>query len=694
MLTEQLRETIQSAYTGLLASRELRPRYGQRLMIAEVARTLTKSTGDRVAVIEAGTGTGKTIAYTLAAVPVAQALEKTLVISTATIALQEQIIYKDLPDIQQHSGLSFSYALAKGRGRYLCLSKLDQLLTDQEASEQALALYPDEQAARLDSGSLGTYQAMLAALGEGSWDGDRDSWAAELEPAVWGRVTTDHAQCSGRRCSHVSQCSFFRAREQLTKVDVIVTNHDLVMADLALGGGAILPEPEDCIYIFDEGHHLPDKAIDHFACFCRLNSTRRWLDQVLKAVGRAGQELGNGGGIGQHLQLLPDQLQAVQQGLQQLAAYLPEQLELNGEYYRFSNGLVPAGIREYAGQLAPQLATIQDQLTAALAILEEALEGGHAINRSLAELWYPALASVLARCQSSWQLFADYAAAEREEQPPRGRWLAMREDAGGGEIELASSPILAANTLQRYLWQRCYAAIVTSATLTALGRFDRFRMRAGTPEEASYLTVPSPFNYAEAGELVVPSMDADPSDPPAHTDALIRMLPELLDPAHGSLVLFASKSQMEQVYDGLPADWQQRILVQGNVSKQVLVTRHKAAIDAGQGSVIFGLASFAEGIDLPGDYCRHVVIAKIPFAVPDQPIEAALAEWVQQRGGNPFMDITVPDAAIRLVQASGRLLRTESDQGRITLLDRRIVSRRYGQAMLASLPPFRQTLSR
>jgi ATP-dependent DNA helicase DinG len=151
---------------------------------------------------------------------------------------------------------------------------------------------------------------------------------------------------------------------------------------------------------------------------------------------------------------------------------------------------------------------------------------------------------------------------------------------------------------------------------------------------------------------------------------------------------------MEQVFAALPLEWQQRILMQDTLSKQEILNRHRECIDAGKGSVIFGLASFSEGVDLPGDYCRHVVIAKIPFAVPDEPVEAALAEWIEARGGNPFMEISVPDAALKLVQASGRLLRTESDRGRITLLDRRIVSKQYGRAILDSLPPFRRDINR
>ena len=233
--------------------------------------------------------------------------------------------------------------------------------------------------------------------------------------------------------------------------------------------------------------------------------------------------------------------------------------------------------------------------------------------------------------------------------------------------------------------------IVTSATITALNSFDRFKLHSGAPSDANYKAVASPFNYANA-TFIVPAMDCDPGDAQAHTEALIERFPHILDQNEGSLVLFSSRRQMQDVYQGLSGEFRGRILMQGDYSKQEILRRHKEAVDGGRGSVIFGLASFAEGVDLPGDYCRHVVIAKIPFAVPDSPLEAALAEWVEAQGRNAFMEISVPDAALRLVQASGRLLRTEQDSGRVTLMDRRILTRRYGRDILDSLPPFTREL--
>ncbi len=320
-------------------------------------------------------------------------------------------------------------------------------------------------------------------------------------------------------------------------------------------------------------------------------------------------------------------------------------------------------------------------------------EGAGGIASHQAEEWYPLFGSLLARAQGNWELWTAFTCEDPQDSPPMARWLTLAESGSFYDIEANASPILAAETLRRNLWNVAYGVLVTSATLTALGTFDRYRMRAGLPRNAVTAVVPSPFHHAEAGVLRVPDLKADPRNAAEHTAAIIRELPELVKGARGSLVLFSSRKQMQEVFDGLDRDWRKRVFIQGNLSKQETLNKHKSRVDDGEDSVLFGLASFAEGVDLPGAYCEHVVIAKIPFAVPDDPVEAALAEWIEARGGNPFMEIAVPDASLRLVQACGRLLRTEQDRGTITLLDRRVVTQRYGKAILNALPPFRREIA-
>jgi ATP-dependent DNA helicase DinG len=704
-VSDSSKTAIREAYNALMAARQLAPRWGQRQMIAEVANTLARvdenggaADPPAIAAIEAGTGTGKTIAYSLPGVVMAQALGKRLVIATATVALQEQLAGRDLPDLQAGSGLDFDFAVAKGRRRYLCLSQLDRLLAGAPGNPESAGgnpgLYPDEAFLAPDSQAATLYQSMLDAMGRGDWDGDRDSWAGNVDDAVWFPATADQGQCTGRRCPNIGQCSFFRARERLQNADVVVTNHDLVLSDLGLGGGVILPAPEDSIYVFDEAHHLPDKALAHFAAFCRVQPTLQWLGETRRALSRGAPLLATLPGCESGLETL-DRLAAESAEALEVAgdtaAVLLEQGE-RGDRLRFEHGAVPEILRP----LAETLASLSARLSARLNTLERAVEDAlqdqaYAPQRDELEAWQMGLGGMVVRADNVLALWRSYVTDSEDENPPRARWLSRRDPEQPQALEFHCSHILAGELLAEVLWSRAAGAILTSATLTALGSFDRLRLRAGLPDTARCKVVASPFDYSRA-TLQVPAMTSEGGAPTAHTEELISLLPTLLDEGEGSLVLFSSRRQMLDVRDGLSRPWRERLLTQDDYGKQEVLRRHREAIDAGQGSVIFGLASFAEGVDLPGDYCRHVVIAKLPFAVPDDPVDAALAEWLESQGRNPFMEISVPDAALRLVQASGRLLRSESDEGRVTILDRRLLTRRYGRAILDSMPPFTRDL--
>ena len=713
MLSNELKTSIQGAYSRFLEAKALKPRYGQRLMIAEVAKVLGgidrdeeghRSGEPAVVAVEAGTGTGKTVAYSLAAIPAAKAAGKRLVIATATVALQEQIVHKDLPDILRNSGLNFSFTLAKGRGRYLCLSKLDLLLQEGKAQSGTAQMFAEEGfRIDVDEEGLKLLTRMMEQLAANRWDGDRDAWGEAIEDADWSRVTTDHSQCTNRHCPNFQQCAFYKAREGMTRVDVIVTNHDMVLADLALGGGAILPDPRDTLYVFDEGHHLPDKAIGHFAHFTRLRATADWLGQVEKNLARLLAQHPLPGDLGRLIGAVPELARELRTRQQFMYSACEELADFrNGEdvegrerpRHRFVGGVVPEHLIALAVELKKGFAQLNDLFTRLTELLKQAMDGEPAVGVSApqAEEWYPLFGSLLSRAQGNWELWCAFTADDPEDRPPMARWLSLAESGTLLDIEVNASPILAADTLRRNLWNVAYGALLTSATLTALGRFDRLRLRAGLPANTATAVVPSPFMHADAGLLRVPDLQADPRDAPAHTAAIVRRLPEIIGTARGALVLFASRKQMQGVFDGVDREWRRRVLIQGNLSKQETLNRHRARVDAGEPSVLFGLASFAEGVDLPGAYCEHVVIAKIPFAVPDDPVEAALSEWIEARGGNPFMEIAVPDASLRLIQACGRLLRTEEDRGIITVLDRRLVTQRYGKAILDALPPFRREI--
>ncbi len=703
MLDQEIKTHIQQAYSNFLKARDLKPRYGQKLMIAAIAKTLGNiefdaegfRTGEgHVCVVEAGTGTGKTVAYLLACLPVAAALNKKVVLSSATIALQEQVVNKDLPDVLRHSGLNFSFALAKGRGRYVCLSKLDRLVSSDDDS-QLIPVY-EEEYVEFSAEDKKLYDSLVTALAEGEWDGDRDNWPLEIEQQAWQRVTTDHRQCTGRKCSNVRACSFFKAREALEEVDCIVANHDLVLADLALGGGAILPAPEDTIYIFDEGHHLPEKALNHFSLHTRYRSSIRWLGQsegqwpgLIEAFDNA-----------EHFLNLARPLEGTLKAVRTiLETHLPFMQVLVEDVdrsertprLRFEHGQVPEQLEKLALELTQGFSQLGNVLQKLHREVEELInEQSASVPLVDLEMLYAVLANWLARTEGNQALWQSFATTTPDENWPIARWITLLDFNDQQDFEIVSSPILASRALEEDLWSRCFGAIVTSATLTALNSFNRFQYRAGTSEHDTYEVVPSPFHFSENAELHIPDFAIEANNAQAHTDNLIEYLPDIIDLDQGTLVLFSSRRQMQDVYQDLPHELRNNILIQGSESKQQLIAKHKSRIDNGIGSILFGLASFAEGVDLPGLYCEHVIIAKIPFAVPDDPLESAMGEWIEKRGGNAFMEIAVPDAAMRLVQACGRLLRTESDVGKISILDKRLLTKRYGRVILDSLPPYKK----
>ena len=364
-LDDSLKETIQQGYRAFLKARDLKPRLGQKQMIAAIANTLadiqldndgqrvpdSNRQGNGLCVVEAGTGTGKTLAYLLATLPIARALDKKVVVATATISLQEQLVLRDIPDLLQRTGWDYRFALAKGRGRYLCPLKLEQCLDQAADSRAGQGLFPDEMLFNPSGDSIKLYQSMAEALAASEWQGDRDSWPDGIDQQQWQPLTVDRRQCAGRNCRHIKNCCFFRARDNLGDADCIVANHDLVMSDLALGGGAILPAPEDAIYIFDEGHRLPDTALRHFAAQCQLDSTGKWLQQIDK-------QLKASGGNFLPLEELHDRCVEVQQqaagSAMRMALVTPlfreivDRMEYSGEggQYRFASGDIGPGLRD------------------------------------------------------------------------------------------------------------------------------------------------------------------------------------------------------------------------------------------------------------------------------------------------------------------------------------------------------------
>ncbi|MBT7437010.1 MAG: ATP-dependent DNA helicase DinG, partial [Cellvibrionales bacterium] len=380
-----------------------------------------------------------------------------------------------------------------------------------------------------------------------------------------------------------------------------------------------------------------------------------------------------------------------------------EKNDVGKSLFNFSRGDPGDEIREISENISKELNTFSNLTKTLSEKLTDIMDDLHfPIPRLDLEQLFQQIGSWQGRAESIKQLWQSYSQSShhdletedndmaiQHERSPSARWLSIEEsNLGNIDICLSSSPTDAGGILQMNLWKHCYSAILTSATIRTLGSFNNFKKNVGLPGNSECKAVEGAFNFFNAGSLLIPDIGVDAGDSTAHTVALIKKLPQLIDSNEGTLVLFSSRRQMDQVFDGLSGDFKKKILTQGLFTHHEIVCRHKQAIDENNGSIIFGLASFAEGMDFPGDYCRHVIIAKIPFSVPDDPIYRTLSEWIEEQGGNPFMELMLPEASIRLHQACGRLIRSEADTGRVTILDRRILTKRYGEKLLADLPPF------
>ncbi|EGY52809.1 ATP-dependent DNA helicase DinG [Neisseria shayeganii 871] len=707
MLTETEKDAIRRHYQAIAENLpHFRPRQAQREMLAAVANAFSRSQnrqegedaprreGESIAVIEGPTGVGKSLAYLLAGGIMAQTRGKKLVVSSATVALQEQLVGRDLPFVVEKSGLALTFALAKGRGRYLCPYKLYQL-TQNHAQQNLLGF--EAPAVLWDSKPKPEELQLLHRLADDfaarRFDGDRDTWPAKIDDALWAKVNNDNYGCLKAACPNRPECPFYLARDLLENVDVIVANHDLLMVDIGMGGGVILPAPEHSFYCIDEAHHLPKKALNQFAAEHSWNQAVWALeklpavtDKIAAVTDKA--ELAN---------LADEAAAALLESLHEWQFHLSGEPELrpsenNESVWLWQDGRIPeslallvANTATAARSLYKHANGLNDALAAAR---RDKDQDGVQIDRLSSE--FGIFRARIEQISATWDLLATVPA---EGEEPLAKWITRRLD-DKNDYFFHASPISSASYLANHLWRRAAGALLTSATLQSLGNFDHLLRQTGLVwlPETTTLALNSPFNFPSQGELYIPAVAASPKDAAAHTQAVAEWLPKLINPeeAIGTLVLFSSRKQMQDVAHRLPESLLPLLLVQGDLPKAVLLEQHRRAVAEGRANIIFGLDSFAEGLDLPGDACVQVIIAKLPFSMPDHPIEKTRSRWIEQRGGNPFMEVTVPEASIKLIQAVGRLIRTESDYGRVTILDNRVLYARYGKQLLACLPPFKR----
>lgn len=697
-ISDELQDAIRTQYRKLRDSfPDFVARYSQRQMIAAVARALAQDKG--VLAVEAPTGTGKSVAYLLAALPIALAQNKKLVVATATVALQEQLVERDIPSFLKAIGADAIVVLAKGRQRYACTRNLHELTRDDAELPQGGFDFGIPQGTGSwprppRRGEVENLRSLLDALRSNTWDGDLDRVPTTLDDDTRRLVTTSAGGCSNRRCPFITACPFVLARNRLNGAQVIVANHDLVLADLELGrdedgsGGVLLPAPSETLYVFDEAHQLPDKAIDRGGAEVNLADAARRLQRVaapLRAVYLATQKEKIGRKDAGEIDGLLEELIA---GVERLEAALdaawPSTPAPTEPVWRASLGQLPEAWRQLAQALSQRSSELVRWLPLAIKAL---LDSDVPPDRREATARELGLARERLEAQAAlWWLWSQ---DEATDQLPRARWLSREAD---GSITCHGSEVSAAPTLRRVLWPQAAGVVLTSATLSIGGEFKSFAAQVGLPTHAETLALPSPFALRKQARLQVPALSASPDERDAHVRNVVQWLESELDWAAGNLVLFTSRAKLEQTLDQLTPTCRARVLAQGSRSKAALLAAHSAAITSGLGSTLFGLASFGEGLDLPGRLCETVVVTQLPFAVPTDPVGATYAEWLEARGRNAFVEVSVPQATRTLIQYCGRLIRSERDHGRIVILDSRLLTRRYGPRMLAALPDFQREL--
>jgi ATP-dependent DNA helicase DinG len=686
----------------------LRSRPGQRQMAEQVAQTFANGTLGQVeegeeperaiAVIEAGTGVGKSLAYAAPAIALALERKTRVMISTATVALQEQLVNKDLPALAATMDMPFRFALAKGRGRYVCKLKLarqagdegggeDDLFADEPASDDGSGLPPGSEAER--QARLQYYGALAKSLGR-DWDGDRDNLPQAPAPEAWWPIAAEASSCTGKHCPVFSGCTYFEKRRELVGAQVIVVNHDLLLASL---GGRNLPSLDNSLLVLDEAHHLPSVALDRFACSMDLEATT-WIETLGSRCKRIGSLMLVSEAA--DAPRLAAQLQQSLRDLQRLVldVYASDFAEAregpDGTRVRVPDGRLPEMLLEPLGMVSAMadsfLATLSSVAKALRAQIRDVPDEARRLSVLYAQLGMltPRLEQVHATTQLLLQETAPSSA-------PVAKWFSLHGGVRGPRVRAHASHVLPGGSLRAQLWSAVRSAVMSSATLRAGDAFDFFLREAGLAgdEAVTTLAVASPFDYPQQGRFVVVETRADPKDAARFTPEMVSLLlADLAEVRRGALVLFTSRDQMRQAVSALTPALRALVLVQGELPRTVLLERHRAAVAAGAPSIVFGMQSFGEGMDLPGAQCEQLFITKLPFASPDDPVGETRAAWLRSNGRDAFVELVLPATAMRLAQWAGRAIRTEDDQCSIHCYDRRLVATAFGRRLLAALPPF------